>query len=126
MPRILSHGPFRYVARNLASVRWITVSTIVRRSLSSSPADLVGRESRLGGARIMVQRRAAYQLECLLEVVAQEPSARLLDCHGLSDFASDTLEPAFGVESQRGALDVGGADDHAREAELAGHLLGRA
>jgi hypothetical protein len=33
MPRTLSRGPFRYVARSLASVRWITVSTIVPRSL---------------------------------------------------------------------------------------------
>jgi hypothetical protein len=57
-------------------------------------------ESQLGGARIMLPRRAAHKtLEYLLEVVAQEPSARLLDCHGLSDFASDALEPAFGVES---------------------------
>jgi len=62
MPRTLSHGPFRYVARSLASVRWITVSTIVRRSLRSSPADLVGRESRLGGARIMVHGATAGRL----------------------------------------------------------------
>jgi monoterpene epsilon-lactone hydrolase len=33
MPRTLSHGPFRYVTRSWASMVWISVSTILRRSL---------------------------------------------------------------------------------------------
>src|SRR5215831_7937785 len=64
--------------------------------------------------------------ECLFEVVAQKAPAGLFDRHGFSDFTSDTLEPTFGVEPKRSALDIGGADYHAREAEFAGHSFRRA
>jgi hypothetical protein len=58
--------------------------------------------------------------------VAQEASASLLDCHGFSDFTSDALKPTFGVEPKRSALNVGGADYHAREAKFAGRCFGLA
>src|SRR5262245_4667848 len=43
----------------------------------------------------------------------------------MGNFASDVLEPALGVKLERGTLDIGGAEDHARESEFAGRILGR-
>jgi hypothetical protein len=85
--------------------------------------DLAGGDRSLGALASWCHGGPLTKLKPLLEVVAQEASAGLLGCHGLSDFASDELETAFGVESQRGALDIGGTDDHMREAKLAGHIL---
>src|SRR5215471_12907694 len=70
--------------------------------------------------------RQHWHLQFLLEVVAQKASAGLLDCHGFGDFAPEELESGLGIEAERGTLDVGGADDHAGEAEFAGHGFGRA
>jgi hypothetical protein len=56
--------------------------------------------------------------------VTQEASGRLLDGHGLGDFALDALESASCVKPKRSALDVSGTDDHTSEAEFAGRSLG--
>jgi hypothetical protein len=58
--------------------------------------------------------------------VAEEPSTGLFGSHNLSDFAFDALKAAFGIESKGGALDVGGADDHAGETAFARRIFGGA